>query len=101
MRVPSYTTDESSLENKAPDPNNSATRSYSLTAFSVPLLPRPHILWETTRPVLIHRPVKGNVVSDIGSSPLKEENVKTLLPYPSLQPLGILRHYDAAPEMPA
>jgi hypothetical protein len=36
MRVPSYTTDESSLENEAPDPNNSATRGYSLTAFCVP-----------------------------------------------------------------
>jgi len=47
MRVPSYTTDESSLENKAPDPNNSATRCYSLTAFSVPLLPRPQALAET------------------------------------------------------
>jgi hypothetical protein len=41
MRVHSYTIDESSLENKAPNPNNSATRGYSLTAFSVPLLPRP------------------------------------------------------------
>ena len=43
MRVHSYTTDESSLENKAPDPNNSATRGYPLTAFSVPLLPGPHV----------------------------------------------------------
>ena len=42
MRVHPYTTDESSIENKAPDPSNSATISYSLTAFSVPLLPRPH-----------------------------------------------------------
>jgi len=41
MRVHSHTTDESSLGNKAPDPTNSATRGYSLTAFSVPLLPRP------------------------------------------------------------
>jgi hypothetical protein len=37
----SHTTDESSQENKAPDPNNSATRCYSLTDFSAPLLPRP------------------------------------------------------------
>jgi hypothetical protein len=44
MRVPSYTTDESSLENKAPDPNNSTTRGYSLTAFCVPLLPDPKIV---------------------------------------------------------
>jgi hypothetical protein len=29
-------------ENEAPDPNNSATRGYSLTAFCVPLLPRPN-----------------------------------------------------------
>ena len=36
----SHATDESSLRNKAPNPNNSATRVYSLAAFSVPLLPR-------------------------------------------------------------
>jgi hypothetical protein len=41
MRVRSYTTDEASLENKARDPSNSATIGYSLTAFSVPLRPRP------------------------------------------------------------
>ena len=38
-----FTTDELSLENKAPDPSNSATSGYSLTAFSVPLLPLPQI----------------------------------------------------------
>src|SRR5271165_2572697 len=41
MRVHSHATDESSLGNKAPNPNNSATRGYCLTAFSVRLLPRP------------------------------------------------------------
>jgi hypothetical protein len=35
----SHATDESSLRNKAPNPTNSATRVYSLAAFSVPLLP--------------------------------------------------------------
>jgi hypothetical protein len=29
------------LGNKAPNPNNSATRGYFLTVFAVPLLPRP------------------------------------------------------------
>jgi hypothetical protein len=43
MRVHSHATDKSSLGNKAPNPNNSATRGYSLTAFSVPLLPRPQL----------------------------------------------------------
>jgi hypothetical protein len=43
MRVHSHATDKSSLGNKAPNPNNSATRGYSLTAFSVPLLPRPQV----------------------------------------------------------
>jgi hypothetical protein len=47
MRVHSHATDKSSLGNKAPNPNNSATRCYSLTAFSVPLLPRPQALAET------------------------------------------------------
>jgi hypothetical protein len=42
MRVHSHATDKSSLGNKAPNPSNSATRGYSLTAFSVPLLPGPH-----------------------------------------------------------
>jgi hypothetical protein len=37
----SHATDESSLRNKAPNPNNSAPRVYSLAAFYVPLLPRP------------------------------------------------------------
>jgi pimeloyl-ACP methyl ester carboxylesterase len=41
MRVHSHATDESSLRNKATNPNNSATTGYSLTAFAVPLLPRP------------------------------------------------------------
>jgi hypothetical protein len=36
MRVHSHATDELSLENKAPNPTNSATRGYSLTAFFVP-----------------------------------------------------------------
>jgi hypothetical protein len=43
MRVHSHATDKSSLGNKAHNPNNSATRGYSLTAFSVPLLPRPQL----------------------------------------------------------
>ena len=43
MRVHSHATDESSLRNKAPNPNNSATTCYSLTAFAVPLLPRPQV----------------------------------------------------------
>jgi hypothetical protein len=38
----SHATDESSLRNKSRDPSNSATRVYSLTAFSIPLRPRPH-----------------------------------------------------------
>src|SRR5580693_464988 len=41
MQVHSHATDESSLGNKAPNPNSSATRGYSLTAFAVPLRPRP------------------------------------------------------------
>src|ERR1700741_1289745 len=43
MRVHSHATDESSLRNKAPNPTDSATTGYSLTAFAVPLLPRPQI----------------------------------------------------------
>jgi hypothetical protein len=43
MRVLSHTTDASSLGSKAPNPTSSATRGYSLTAFSVPLLPRPPV----------------------------------------------------------
>src|SRR5271166_4105587 len=41
MRVHSHATDESSIRNKAPNRSNSATTGYSLTAFAVPLLPRP------------------------------------------------------------
>src|SRR5271166_3724890 len=51
MRVHSHATDESSLRNKAHNPNNSATTGYSLTAFAVPLLPRPHLLLSQKRPL--------------------------------------------------
>jgi uncharacterized protein DUF4440 len=44
MRIHFHATDKSSLGNKAPNPNNSPTRGYSLTAFAVPLLPRPLLL---------------------------------------------------------
>jgi WD40 repeat protein len=40
MRVHSHATDESSIGNKSPNPNNSTTRSYSLTAFSVSVAPQ-------------------------------------------------------------
>jgi hypothetical protein len=53
MRVLSHTTDASSLGSKAPNPTSSATRGYSLTAFSVQLLPRP-------RPRALSLPVYSN-----------------------------------------
>ena len=53
MPVHSHATDESSLGNKSPNPSSSATRGYSLTAFSVQLLPRP-------RPRTLSLPVYSN-----------------------------------------
>jgi len=79
MRVHSHATDKSSLGNKAPNPNNSATRGYSLTAFSVPLLPRPQerraqssiseqVKWILKRLLAGSRPEISAVARELGLS---------------------------------